>query len=66
MAGLPAEVRFVPLEHFPEKWAPVFRRKCDKIKKPRALSDSIESESAPGDIEPDVARDPSAAQTMPS
>jgi hypothetical protein len=20
------------LEHFPEKWAPVFRRKCDKIK----------------------------------
>jgi hypothetical protein len=21
-------------EHFPEKWAPVFRRKCEKIKKP--------------------------------
>jgi hypothetical protein len=20
------------LEHFPEKWAPIFRRKCDKIK----------------------------------
>jgi hypothetical protein len=20
------------LEHFPEKWAPVFRRKCEKIK----------------------------------
>jgi hypothetical protein len=22
------------LEHFPEKWAPVFRTKCDKIKNP--------------------------------
>jgi predicted N-acetyltransferase YhbS len=33
-------------EHFPEKWAPVFRRKCDKIKNPERLSDSIESESA--------------------
>jgi hypothetical protein len=23
---------FTRLEHFPEKWAPVFRIKCDKIK----------------------------------
>src|SRR5712691_5819334 len=22
------------LEHFPEKWAPVFRRKCDRTKEP--------------------------------
>ena len=42
------------LEHFPEKacpgrdpgWTPVFRKKCDKIKKPERLSDSIESENA--------------------
>jgi superfamily II DNA helicase RecQ len=34
------------LEHFPEKWVPVFRRKCDKIKKPERFSDSIESENA--------------------
>jgi hypothetical protein len=33
------------LEHFPEKWEPVFRRKCDKSK-PIALSDSLEAESA--------------------
>jgi predicted N-acetyltransferase YhbS len=33
-------------EHFPEKWEPVFRRKCDKIKNTECLSDSIESESA--------------------
>jgi hypothetical protein len=32
------------LEHFPEKWAPVFRRKCDKIKNLAPFSDSIESE----------------------
>ena len=29
------------LEHFPEKWTPVFRRKCDKTRILRALSDSI-------------------------
>jgi hypothetical protein len=28
------------LEHFPEKWPPVFRRKCDQIYKTRALPDS--------------------------
>jgi hypothetical protein len=22
------------LEHFPEKWAPVFRRKCDQVSNP--------------------------------
>jgi hypothetical protein len=27
-------------EHFPEKWPPVFRRKCDPIYKTKALPDS--------------------------
>ena len=27
-------------EHFPEKWTPVFRRKCDQLKKPERVSDS--------------------------
>jgi hypothetical protein len=34
------------LEHFPEKRVPVFRRKCDQIKNPERLSDSMEAESA--------------------
>jgi hypothetical protein len=34
------------LEHFPEKWSPVFRQKMRPLKKIRTLSDSIESESA--------------------
>ena len=33
-------------EHFPEKWTPVFRRKCDQPKAARAPSDSLEAESA--------------------
>jgi len=36
------------LEHFPEKWIPVFRRKCDHVKESRARSDSIQSERALG------------------
>jgi len=28
------QCRGASLEHFPEKWAPVFRRKCDKFKNP--------------------------------
>jgi hypothetical protein len=28
------------LEHFPEKWTPVFRRKCDQLKKLERVSDS--------------------------
>src|ERR1700674_4140198 len=28
------------LEHFPEKWTPVFRRKCDQLKKIERVSDS--------------------------
>jgi hypothetical protein len=34
------------LEHFQEKWLPVFRQKMRPIKKARALSDSAKSESA--------------------
>jgi hypothetical protein len=30
----------VDLEHFPPKWTPVRRRKCDQIKESRAGSDS--------------------------
>jgi len=29
-----------PLEHSPEKWIPVFRRKCDHVRNPEHLSDS--------------------------
>ena len=29
-----------PLEHFPEKWTPVFRRKCDQLKKLERVSHS--------------------------
>jgi hypothetical protein len=36
------------LEHFPEKWSPVFRQKMRPLKRTRALSDSIELESALG------------------
>jgi hypothetical protein len=28
------------LKHFPEKWTPVFRRKCDQLKKLERVSDS--------------------------
>jgi hypothetical protein len=31
------------LEHFSEKWTPVFRRKCDQLKKLGRVSDSIQS-----------------------
>src|SRR5208282_1567955 len=34
------------LEHFPPKWAPVRRRKCDQTKESRACSDSIGSKHA--------------------
>jgi hypothetical protein len=34
------------LEHFPEKWSPVFRQKMRPLKRTRALSDSIDLESA--------------------
>ena len=27
------------LEHFPEKWTPVFRRKCDQLKKLERVSE---------------------------
>src|SRR5262249_46160995 len=36
---------FQALEHFPEKWMPVFRRKCDQVSTSRPLSDSTQSES---------------------
>jgi hypothetical protein len=26
------------LEHFPEKWIPVFRRKCDQLKERRKVT----------------------------
>jgi hypothetical protein len=32
-------------EHFPEKWAPVFRRKCDQARTARPVSASIEAET---------------------
>jgi hypothetical protein len=35
-------------EHFPEKWLPVFRQKMRPMKNNRALSDSAQSECAPG------------------
>jgi len=38
------------LEHFPEKWMPVFRRKCDQVSTSRPLSDSTQSESGLADI----------------
>jgi hypothetical protein len=34
------------LEHFPEKWSPVFRQKMRPLKKTRALSGLLEPESA--------------------
>ena len=43
-APVPANVRFAPLEHFPAKWEPVRRRKCDQIRNLERVSDSIESE----------------------
>jgi hypothetical protein len=33
------------LEHFPEKWLPVFRQKMRLLKKARSLFDSTEMES---------------------
>jgi hypothetical protein len=33
------------LEHFLEKWAPVFRKKMRQLQKPRPLSDSLGSEN---------------------
>jgi len=36
------------LEHFPPKWVPVRRRKCDQTKESRACSDSIGSKHALG------------------
>jgi len=33
------------LEHFPEKWMPVFLRKCDQVSTSRPLSDSTQSGS---------------------
>jgi hypothetical protein len=38
----------ISLEHFPAKWEPVRRRKCDHLRTTRANSDSIGSEFAPG------------------
>ncbi|MCB1528343.1 MAG: matrixin family metalloprotease [Hyphomicrobiaceae bacterium] len=35
-----------PLEHFPTKWTPVRRRKCDQTKKRERRSDSIRSQCA--------------------
>src|SRR5262249_24510470 len=40
--------RDAALEHFPEKWMPVFRRKCDQVSTSRPLSDSTQSESGLG------------------
>jgi len=34
------------LEHFQEKWIPVFRRKCDQLKKLERVSDSSKSKRA--------------------
>ncbi|HUK11551.1 MAG TPA: error-prone DNA polymerase [Stellaceae bacterium] len=39
------------LEHFPPKWTPVRRRKCDQIKEPGACSESIEQEPVPESVE---------------
>src|SRR5260370_28930071 len=36
------------IEHFPEKWTPVFRRKCDQLKKLERVSDWIKSKRALG------------------
>ena len=36
------------VEHFPPKWVPVRRRKCDQPKESRACSDSIGSKHALG------------------
>jgi hypothetical protein len=33
-------------EHFPEKWTPVFRRKCDHVRNLERVSDSTLSERA--------------------
>ncbi len=35
-------------EHFPEKWKPVFRRKCDQRKKSERVSDPVKSKRALG------------------
>src|SRR5216683_1957930 len=36
------------LEHFPEKWIPVFRRKCDKLRNLERVANSTQSERALG------------------
>jgi hypothetical protein len=46
MAARRRPCRASQLEHFPEKWSPVFRQKMRPLKKIGTLSDSIESESA--------------------
>jgi hypothetical protein len=45
-AGQNQDWRARILEHFPEKWSPVFRQKMRPLKKTRALSGSLEPESA--------------------
>jgi hypothetical protein len=42
----PVATMFEGVEHFPEKWMPVFRRKCDQRKKLERVSDSIKSKRA--------------------
>ena len=43
------------LEHFPEKWRPVFRRKCDQLKKlERVRFNLIETRSREHQAEPDL------------
>jgi tRNA(Ile)-lysidine synthase len=58
LTGLGAMARAAPLEHFPEKWSPVFRQKMRPLKKTRVLSGSVEPEST---LE-EVARHDRAAQ----
>ncbi|HXQ39943.1 MAG TPA: protein-disulfide reductase DsbD domain-containing protein [Candidatus Udaeobacter sp.] len=46
-AALVVVAALLALEHFPPKWTPIRRRKCDQTKESGACSDSIGSEHAP-------------------
>src|SRR5262249_34151098 len=44
------------LEHFSEEWTPVFRRKCDQTKEPRALISSAAAARSPARAAPPGSR----------
>jgi hypothetical protein len=46
LAGIGFDWLLTRLEHFPAKWEPVRRRKCDQIRNLERVTDSIESERA--------------------